>query len=76
MENVKNDAIIRKQAIEVFNEMCIDVQTAKTLVDDGREVKCSRKLQGVLSKLVVLEELLVHFLAEIPDADVATEDSA
>jgi len=37
-----------------LKDIGMDVDTARLLVDDGKEVKCSRKLQGVTTKLNTL----------------------
>lgn len=37
-----------QELFESLNEVLTKVQAAKDLVDDGKEVLCSRKLQGAL----------------------------
>ena len=33
-----------------LRDLLLDISVAKNLVDDGKEVKCSRRLQGALAK--------------------------
>ena len=44
---IKNEELIAND----LRSILISTQSAKNLVDDGKEVKCSRKLQGILNKM-------------------------
>lgn len=49
------------ELLKLFNELqkvWIKADEAKKLVDDGKEVLCSNKLQGVLTNLTQVIELL------------------
>ncbi|KKN47566.1 hypothetical protein LCGC14_0661710 [marine sediment metagenome] len=39
-----------KKIEDDLRDLLMDIHGAKNLVDDGKEVKCSYKLQGILTK--------------------------
>ena len=74
MANVNEMTKMKMEAIEIATEIGIDIISAKNLVDDGKEVKCSRKLQGVIAKYQVFDTLLAAIFGEV-DANVAEKVS-
>ena len=75
MENVDNVAKILNDMIPPLRDLGLAIASAKNLVDEGKEVLCSRKLQGAAVKYSELEAIVVQALKEIADGDVASENS-
>jgi len=65
---------ILDQVIEEFRQIHFLICGARNLVDDGKEVLCSNKLQGILVRNNKLLKLLVQ-LKETAKNDVVAEDS-
>ena len=55
MESVENTNI---HVLESIKAIFDQIKVAKNLVDDGKEVKCSQKLQGAKTRCLHLIELL------------------
>jgi hypothetical protein len=62
MENLDEITAIMNRVGQAASRMYVDIIAAKNLVDEGKEVICSRKLQGALAQYQTLErEILDYF---------------
>ncbi len=70
---------IKIELLARCSDLISDLSWARTLVEDGKEVPCHRKLQGLMAKLLSLvefakiipDDIQVNIKMEAPTEDVA-----